>query len=240
MKNTLGLDDDLDDVELIRDLERAFDVEMLQADASRLLKVGDIYDWLLRKIPQNETQRKCASAMAFYRLRRVFRDLRNCEVLTPSSDLDGFKTVYTKSFVKEIAEATGLNLPRPSYSRLGAIGGYTALFPFVYLLLCAILFGVGFSVPVNPGFVFVIALPLAMILVEIDPGCLPKNCQTFADLAKQTAKFSYGHLIKLGADLHEDKIWQAMIEVLLDHTALPKDEITRETFILQKMFKKAA
>ena len=64
MANTLGLDDDLDGVELVRDSEKAFEIKIANNEAERLLTVGQLYDLLLSKIPVDDAQRKCASAMS--------------------------------------------------------------------------------------------------------------------------------------------------------------------------------
>jgi acyl carrier protein len=73
MPNTLGLDDDLEPVEVVRHLERIFDIRVSNEEAESIFNVGEFYDLLLDKIPSNDADRKCASAMTFYRIRRPRR-----------------------------------------------------------------------------------------------------------------------------------------------------------------------
>jgi acyl carrier protein len=87
MPNTLGLDDDLDPVEVVQLLERVFDIEVSQEEADRISTVGDFYEVLLRKIPPDEADRKCASAVAFYRIRAALRRLGHGDRLTPASGM---------------------------------------------------------------------------------------------------------------------------------------------------------
>src|SRR5579863_9828425 len=83
MPNTLGLDDDLDGIAVVRDLERIFDVKVSHEEAERIFTVGEFHDLLVRKLPPNEADRKCASAMTFYRLRSALRRLGYGDKLTP-------------------------------------------------------------------------------------------------------------------------------------------------------------
>ena len=71
MPNTLGLDDDLDGVEVVRDLERIFDIKVSNEEAERIFTVGEFHDLLLSKLSPNEADKKCATAITFYRIRRA-------------------------------------------------------------------------------------------------------------------------------------------------------------------------
>jgi hypothetical protein len=87
MVNTLGLVGDLDDVELVELVERAFDITFSPREMEQILTVGEFYDLLLTKIPPNGADRQCASAMAFYRLRSALRRLGYGDGLTGASDM---------------------------------------------------------------------------------------------------------------------------------------------------------
>ena len=111
MANSLGLNDDLDGVELVIDIEKAFNIKITDDEAEDLRVVGQLYDLLMNKISLNETNRKCATAMVFYRLRQVIRDLRNSEKLLPSTDLSFIEHGRTKKNWMHLAHASGLRLP---------------------------------------------------------------------------------------------------------------------------------
>jgi hypothetical protein len=87
MPNTLGLDDDMEPAEVVDELARVFDVAISNEEAESILTVGDFYDLLLRKLVPGEGDGKCATAMAFYRIRRALRSLGYGQDLTPATDL---------------------------------------------------------------------------------------------------------------------------------------------------------
>jgi hypothetical protein len=60
---------------------------------------------------------------------------------------------------------------------------------------------------------------------------------TLADLTKAAAAMNYGRLLKMGARHRDDDIWDNLVEALSNY-ALPKPDITRETFFLQSQLKK--
>jgi hypothetical protein len=234
MPNTLGLDDDLDPVEVVQLLERVFDIEVSQEEAGRILTVGDFYDAMFCKIPPDEGDRKCAGAMAFNRIRAALRRLGYGDRLTPASDMNVLERGGTKSHLKKLEKESGLRMPGPVATRMGCLASLCA---FV-----AILAGV-FSL--QPGFAaaflsLLAGLIAAGAIVYADPGKLPADCRTLAGLAKRVAAMNYGRLVKMGARHGDDDIWENLTEALSDFAAVPKSEITRETFFLTSQFKKCA
>ncbi len=111
MTNTLGLDDDLDTVELVQNVEEAFGIEITNVEGEHIYTVGELYDLLLSKIPANETDRKCASATTFYRLRRGLRKLGFHTILNPSTDLHFLETGRVRAKFKELEREAGVRLP---------------------------------------------------------------------------------------------------------------------------------
>ena len=76
MKASLELAGDLDDVELVEDIEKAFGVRLPDGELSNCHTVGDLFDLVLARIPdRSATADRCATAMCFYRLRRAVQRL---------------------------------------------------------------------------------------------------------------------------------------------------------------------
>jgi hypothetical protein len=241
MPNTLGLDDDLDGVEVVRDLQLFFDIKVSNEEAERIFTVGEFHDLLLRKIPGNEADRKCAGAMTFFRLRGALRRLGYGQEFTPASDMRILERGSAKSNLKELERESGLDLPKAVVTRIGCLA---ALFCFFAISTIGILC----LLPAPPGSLLallagsaVLLGPLAAgaIIKYIDPGRLPANCATLADLTKKTALINYGRLIRMGARHRDDDIWDNLLEAPSRY-ALPKSEITRETFFLHSQLKKNA
>jgi hypothetical protein len=240
MVNSLGLDDDLDSVEIVKLVELAFDIRIANEEAEAITNVGELYDLLLKKIPRDEANRKCASAMAFYRLRRALVDLRTADKLTPGSDMTSRSSVYAKPLFRELEARTGLNMPRPAFSWVGKTGGWIALAWLIAALVDASLFVMHGAIPGSLSLFCWSALPAAYLFAQFDPGRLPKDCPTLGALAKKVAALSYGKLVKAGANASDSAIWTAMLEVLSSFNGFPADQITRETLFLESQQRKTA
>ena len=232
MPNTLGLDDDLDGIEVVRDLERIFDIKVSNEEAERISTVGEFHDLLLSKLSPNEADKKCATAMTFYRIRRALQRLGYGDKLIPASDIRVLEGGRTKSNLMKLEVESGLRLPGTVSTR---IGRRAALFGF--LMTLTIVFSL------QPGFasaflgVIIGLIIVGAILKYGDPGKLPANCDTLADLARTAAAMNYGRLVKMGARHRDQDIWDNLVEAL-SHYALPKPDITRETFFLQSQLKR--
>jgi len=232
MPNTLGLDDDLDGVEVVRDLERIFDIKVSNEEAERIFTVGEFHDLLLSKLPPNEADKKCATAMTFYRIRRALRRLGYGDRLTPASDMRLLEQGRTKSNLMKLEGDSRLRMPGAVSTRTGR---RVALFGFVMTLIIV------FSL--QPGFAsaflgVIVGLVLVGVVLKYgDPGKLPANCSTLADFTRTAAAMNYGRLVKMGARHRDQDIWDNLVESL-SHYALPKPDITRETFFLQSQLKK--
>jgi hypothetical protein len=232
MPNTLGLDDNLDGVEVVRDLERIFDIKVSNEEAERILTVGEFHDLLLSKLQPNEADKKCATAMTFYRIRSALRRLGYGDSFTPASDMHLLERGRTKSNLMKLEVESGLRLPRTVSTRFrrGA-----ALFGFLVTLTIV------FSI--QPGFASAfVGVIIGLVVVGAvfkygDPGKLPSNLNTLADLTRAAAATNYGRLVKMGARHSDDDIWDNLVKAL-PHYALPKPDITRETFFLQSQLKR--
>jgi hypothetical protein len=233
MPNTLGLDDDLDSVEVVRDIERIFDIRILNEEAESMFNVGQFYDLLLTKIPPDDTDRKCASAMAFYRIRNALQQLGYGDRLNPASDIRALERGRTKKNLEILAKQSGLHMPQATSSPIGefgSLGGFAIALIGVFSL--------------QPGLVSALlgllaGMVVVVVFMHVDPGRLPANCETLGGLAKAVAALNYGRLIKMGARHTSEDIWETLVEALA-HYALPKSEITRETLFLQSQLTKHA
>lgn len=234
MPNSLGLDDDMDGVEVVMELERVFDIKVRPAEVERISTVGEFHDLLLSKIPPNELDKKCATAMAYYRVRGALERLGYGNKLSPASDMRILERGRTKSTLRKLEESSGLYMPRavPTY-----IGCFSALSGFAMTLVLV------FSLQPSVAAAFlgtVAGLVVAGVILKYgDPGKLPPHCRTLAGITRTVAAINYGRLVKLGARHRDEDIWENLVEALSDYE-LPKIEISRETFFLQSQLKKSS
>jgi hypothetical protein len=245
MLTTLGLDDDLDGVEIVRALEAAFDVKLADAETTAVLAVGDMFDLLRSKIDAADADRKCPGAMAFYRVRRAWNELGIDVGRAPSDDLTRLRRIYTRALVKSLEARSGLRLPPPALGAVGKIGMAIAVSGIVVclaLLLCKVA-AIWLPIPVREWSALV---PITIVfggwivggaVTRFDSGHLPSDCRTLGALAAKSAMLSYGRLVKQGGDARDRILWQALVDNLAERTQLPADQIARETYFLQSSCK---
>lgn len=234
MPNTLGLDDESDPVGVVQHLERVFDISVSDDDeVNRISKVGEFYDFLLKIIPPNDADAKCASAMTFYRIRSALQQLGYGAGLAPASDISVLEHGRTKANLNDLEKESGLVMPQVASSRTGRLGSLCGFFATLIGVFC-----------LQPGLAFALLGILAGGIVaglvnHFDPGRLPAGCKTLGGLTRVVAAENYGRLVKMGARHRSEDIWENLTTAL-SHHGLPKSEITRETFFLQSQFDKQA
>jgi hypothetical protein len=86
MRNAFNVHD-FSQFEAAAAVEHLFHIEISDDEVEQIITVDDLYTLLLQKFPPNEDNQKCASAMAFYRLRRALSDKRPRKELSPSFEL---------------------------------------------------------------------------------------------------------------------------------------------------------
>ena len=238
MANTLGLDDDLDPVLLIKDLEQAFALKFSDEETSNCMTVGDIYTVLIRHMGGgDQLSGRCATAMAFYRLRRACRAMAPEVAITPATPLHIFRHWPAKSLLKQLSLLSGLRLPRPALSKVGHAGAISILFVVPGVFASALLKDLSPLAAFWSFWFLVIAGPIGALLLKIDKGRLPDNCGTVADLARMAAAKNFGMLAREGARWNDESLWLALIETLSERTVLPKSDIRPDTLLLQKALK---
>lgn len=241
--NTLGLDDEMDDVEILEELERAFDVKFTDEDARPIFQVGQLYDVLQAKLGP-ATGEKCASAMAFYRLRRAISQHNPTVSVSPATQLTDICLRNPKSAFRKLEEQSGLKVPELLTGPRGVAG-----ILLVAVALSAFLFGhlllhrLGFTATDSNWVRFLTGigcLSLGGVLIWSDPMKLPARLNTFGELATTTAALNYGLLTKSGARHRPEELWDALTEVLSSsRDTLAPQEIHKVTYILQVTFDEA-
>jgi hypothetical protein len=237
MVKSLGLDDDLDPVDAAKAIEVAFDIHIEHAEASCIRTVGEAFELLRSKIDQANGVGKCATAMAYFRLRRALRDNEGIVLSTPADDLSPLTVIYTKGFKRKLEEATGLNLPWPEAGWMTRIGANVVLFAGVGAKVA------GWLLPGLLGrfddWILGGCLAVAVALVQIDPRQLPRSCRTLGDLARSTARLSYGKLIRQGASASDASVWRVLTEVLSILSGVPASDIDAGTYFLESQARHA-
>ncbi len=226
MANTLGLHGDLDDVELIEDIERAFAVQFGDHEPGHWYTVDDVYRALAVRFPAaNDCKGGCATAMAFYRIRRGLRRTGRAGPMRVDTPLLSSESENIGRLLGGLGRRTELTMPVYEMRALGTVGSWIAGLSSVAAI-----------VMLAHGDAPWIALLLASLGVGmcfLDRGRAPSDCQTLGLLAAKVAGLNRATLIAEGAASRASETWRDLIEVLSDHTRLPKSEIRPDTWLLQ-------
>jgi hypothetical protein len=221
VQSSLGLAGDLDDVELIEDVEEAFDVRFSDDDLRQCHTVGDLFDLVSNSLPEDDPSRKgCSTAICFYRLRQVLQP-RFGIALKPATPITQLSEVPVRKLYRAIRDECGFRPPVPVISMWGCVG----LLLVPGLPLAAIAFGL-------PWWLAPIAALPGIATYAVSPIRLPAEVRTFADLVRIVAARNVRALSDQGARLRKPEAWTALKKVISDHTVLPHGEIKEDTLIL--------
>ena len=105
----------LDIVELVMEVEAAFDIAIDDRDAERILTVGDLFRYVLEKLElRDRVAHPCVSGAIFYRLRRALIDATGLDrrLVRPSARVESLVPVDRRHATwGALRRALGLNLP---------------------------------------------------------------------------------------------------------------------------------
>jgi hypothetical protein len=223
--NSLNWTDCLDSIEALEEIETVFQVGIDEPE--EIETVGDLFDALLAKLPPANSG-KCASAMAYYRLRQAIPNGDDC--FAPSSDLTFLNTPGAKQALNELREKTGLNVPSARYALLGRIGCGAAIISGLAFAVTFLGFLGTHGAPALACLgLAALVIAVGIFLTRLDKGLLPKSCKTLGGLARETAAASYGKLVMLGAGAREKEMWGIFTRLLAERANVPAEDIDYDT-----------
>lgn len=230
MPNTLGLDDDLDPVEAVVRLEKAFAVKISDDEAASCNTVGDIYDLLHSRFATKLGEPgSCMTSMAFYRLRRSLRGIHPGVEFRPTTPLTSYAGSNARWFLNRLRKDTGLQLPGPRGGWLSGMGWILIFVAVVTSVIVAVTKG-----PTTSYFGGIGLFAAGITSIRLDPGALSGDCTTLGELATKASALNYGSLAGWGGAVRPSDLWDAMTEVLSGLSELPTSDISRETLILHR------
>ena len=217
---TLAIDDDGDDVDVLRAIEQSFGLKF--DGPVSWVTVGDAYAALLRAVPAADSAGKCATTMAFYRLRRALRTvLKSNGSVRPRTRLRDLTRRPAKRVLRELSREIDLPISGFALSWIGGVG------------LLLVLAGIGgglVSLSLLQARPLVVLFPLGLALVRLDPGTF--GTQTVGDMARSLAIQNYSAFAQAGADRRPGAIWSALVGLLGDFAGLDPAKIDRGTRLL--------
>lgn len=190
---SLDLVGDGDDEDLVRNLERVFDVRFEPADLARVHTLGDLHDLIAAAVPVGaETDRWCLTSRSFYALRRALRSDEGEVKITPRTAIDELISSNGGDRLRRLEGSTALRMPAKEHTIVGGAG------------LFACLIGLGLALAEIalrqpwPDWSGLLVFGAGALLCSIDPGRLPASIRTVGDLSRAVADLNYGRLVRAG------------------------------------------
>jgi hypothetical protein len=218
MPSSLGLEGDLDDVELIQDLEEAFGLQFSDNELAGCRTAGDLFEVVESGLPESSAG-SCATAMCFYRMRRALQPLVGSE-LRPKTALRALDGVSVRRLHRIIEQECGLRPPLPYVSVWGCI----ALALVVALPVATFTLGLTWWIAGASAVA-------GLVLYRLAPIRLPQDLRTFGDLVRVVSARSIGTLARQGARLSPSDAWAAFTDILSHHSLLRKEAIAPDTLL---------
>ncbi len=227
LTNTLDLDGD-DCSDLALDIEKVFDFKFAAGESVR--SVGDLFEILKGRFAAGyDANRRCATAMTFYRLRRALPDDRRD--ITPSTLLADLVHGSPKAWLTHLSKQSGLSMPFRVLTWVGNVGFAFVGISFLLLIPLSI-FHLSYTW-------FAALFVLGVALIWVDPCRLPRDCRTFGDLVRQVASRNFGDLAKQGAHVGDSEIWTALVDILAETSRFPRQDIGPDTALARNARKAA-
>lgn len=138
MRTTLGLDDEFDGEDLQKTLEVSFGIRFDESEAMAARTVDDIHQMIRRRLSSASGPIDgCATAMAFYRLRRALSDVHLDFPSKPRTIVDGRTTPSPRCLLIALRSHSDLRLPRWRATATYWIGLFLVIAGLGWLLLNA-------------------------------------------------------------------------------------------------------
>lgn len=226
--NTLGIGDDMDDLDFIQDIEACFGTKFTNEETLAWYKVEDIFASLKRHFQTSTRQNHIAvAARAFYCLRNCIKHFSPTQRISPKTRLDHIGEISVRQLYNKLSADYKLRQPTLYGGKLHTLGalmiavGFLASLAIIFIwnpfyLLCAILVAC-----------------VGAILLKYGAWRFPSDCETVGDLAQKIGARNFGLLNGANFPVREAELWNALLEVISDHSDIPRSEIRRDTLLLQ-------
>ena len=218
----------LDAVELVMEIEEAFSITIPDDEASRLITVGDVFDYLIAHTSVPKQSAVCLSAMAFYSIRRAAMTLGATKRLRPrDSTLTALPDSNRRRYWAQLQEKSELKLPplrRPRW----LVGICT-----LAVMACSAYFGVR-AYQMSDSQLAGLATATAIgSIVGVIVGWLTRpfavypanNCITFRGLAESALGLNFKTLSERYNGANASDIWVALRSIIVEQLGVAPEEV---------------
>jgi hypothetical protein len=238
----------LDIIELVMEIEEAFDIVIPDQDGERIRTLGDLYEYILQQTGRRRDG-PCLSGFTFYRFRRALVEASGIarQEVNPRSRLEELLPVVSRRYVwEQMRESLG-SIPLPSLSRplwliraimVGAVAflGFAAAITFG--LAGIAVWGGIIAVAIWARLLFETAVVTRTALRLTTPlaVCFPAGYGTVRDVVQDLLAYNYsliqceanpGGPVEVGSD--DFSVWDAMCYIISQSAGVDRNKLTETT-----------
>lgn len=228
----------LDTVELVMEVEEAFNISIPDVRASQILTVGDLYDYIIEKLPSaNSTSDVCLTAATFYQLRRHLREIDSKHsLIRPKTKLNhAIPVKVRRSHWKALSTLMDLRFPglrRPSWlTFLACLLGMIVVFA---LILCF----AKFNIIVGIIIAFVIGgstLVLLMYLTQPFARYPTPTTLTIGDLVTNLVAMNYSKLALRYSVRNPVEVWNNLQLIICEQLGVDRSVVVPRARFVQDL-----
>jgi hypothetical protein len=237
-ENSLNLAGDGDELDLIEDIENAFDIRFDDNELENVLTVGDLHQTILRHMSGAvpAPRRHCRSATAFRRLRRAFKEATG-EDVSPSTKVATLMTQDREGYVmREIQRRANLELDSVGLSSALVLACATAVTAATmsWIIVWPPDDSTGASAVTALALIVMGSLGAIVVADQTTGGLFARlndRTITVGDLATRAVHLNFGKLTGRDKHDHPDDVWRTLLWLcrrMTSHNRL----IDRETRIM--------
>jgi len=218
----------MDDLDFIHDIEACFGIKFTDEETLAWYKVEDVFASLKRHFETSTRQNHAAvAARAFYCLRNCIKHFSPAHGISPRTRLDDIGEISVRQLYHKLSFDYKLRQPTLYGGKLHTLGALMIAVGFFASL--AIIF-------IWSPFYLLYAIVVACVggfLLKYGAWKFPPDCETVGDLAQKIGARNFGLLNGANFPVREAELWNALLEVISDHSDIPKSEIRSDTLLLQ-------
>jgi hypothetical protein len=203
--NCLNLVGDGDELDVLSGVQKAFGVEISNAEARRCETVGMLFDVICSKLKMSDARHLgCPTSLAFFRLRAALRRRGYTQRITPDLDLRaGFHARGVRRMHASLAREVGLDLPGLQLHSASAA-------------VLVLVWACGFPLAVwTASWVPLLACTILTIMLGLVlPRTLPDGIAKLGDFAVSCAAWNYGRLAEQCGGARPCGAWKAFTIVV--------------------------
>lgn len=236
----------LDTVELVMEIETAFDVRFSDTEAQSCRTVGDVFDLILAKSPGLRRNTGCLSGIAFYRLRRSclpLLDAQRAEFRPRTALLRLIRQDDLPGVWSQLERLLGYRLPPlardPCLDRWARRSSVWLVACIMSAIVAAAIderLAVLFAISAAYSLLFCLGCMAAEYLLPVSE--LPDDITTVGDLAR-SIRWHYRNEADASArqalDAATNAAWDRLVAIICKELAVEKEQVTPEADIVRDL-----